>query len=320
MQFPLSAQAVPTFLFALFAKDHRTDVHPWCLAIAGLTSCAYVFVVYFLHIQNNPDALPIDAGVSGFALNMAIVISLEAVRRAVFGNVATDGTTTVFPGRPQWDMPKWSRFGDKPLTPQLLWKSMEGTNEVITNPWFVVGMVFAITMMTPMVPGLEPPISADGVFAYEPSVVNGLPWWAFKIIMFCLPPTVLLLYAIYQYPNEYFTPDEKKIETEGIDPDLVELTREEMGRRTSYDEQNVLVQRRKSSIVATMEELGLTKEMDIEEEKATRRMSTPSQRKLVSLVSARRLENHNEQTDKIDEAAEEMEVDAKLAEETELTD
>jgi hypothetical protein len=281
VQFPLSAQAVPIFLFGLFSTDHRTDVHPWCLAIGGLSACIYVFIVYFTHIQENPEALPIDPGITGFALNLAIVISSEAVRRTVFGNPTTDGATVLFPGRPQWDMPKWSRFGEKPLTPQLLWKSMEGTNEVITNPWFLVTMVFSISMMTPLVPESEPPLE-DGIFSYPPAVINGLPWWAFKIILLALVPTVLLLYAVYDFPDEYHTPDEKEIETEGIDPDLVELTMEEMGRRTSYDETNVLVQRRKSSIIATMEELGMKQE-------STRRMSTPTERKLVALVSARRL-------------------------------
>ena len=58
------------------------------------------------------------------------------------------------------------------------------------------------------------------------------------------------------------------IEKDGIDPDVVELTPKEMGRRMSYDQQNDLLHRRRSTIRAKMSELGLSAEMarDVEDE------------------------------------------------------
>lgn len=241
-----------------------------------------------------------DSGVTGFVLNVTISVSLEAVRRALAGapkagDPKADGTRTMqlaYPERPEWDVPKLTRFGEHVLTPQLLWKSMEGVNEAMTSYWFVAYMLFSISMVTPLVAQFEPPIN-DGVFAYAPSVIRGLPWWAFKIILLCIMPTIGLLVAIYFYPNEFPTIDEKVIETEGIDPDLVEMTPQEMGRRSAYDETNILIHKRRSSISATMDELGIRSvAMDAdgqEEGGANRRMSTPSQQRLVSLVSARRL-------------------------------
>jgi hypothetical protein len=96
-----------------------------------------------------------------------------------------------------------------------------------------------------------------------------------------LVPTFLLLGAIFKMPNQFPT-DEKKIEKEGIDVDVVEMTQEELGRRTSYDEQNALIHRRCSSISVAMEDLGLT---------ASHRgllettPPTPSHRKLLALAT-----------------------------------
>lgn len=273
-------------------------MHPWCLAIGAVSASIYVFSIYFSYVKDNKDALPIDPGVTGFLLNIAITVGLEAIRRAVGSETlkfnATGTTKLLYPDRPQWDVPKLSRFGDNILTPQLLWKSMEGVNEAMTNFWFVGFILFAISMATPMTAEYEPPLT-DGVFSYAPAVFNGLPWWAFKIILMCIVPTVGLLGAIYFYPDDFPMKDEEVIEKEGIDPNLVELTPEEMGRRSMYDEQNELIHRRRSSISATMEELGIAIAANDDKPGAmTRRASTPSQMKLVSLVSGRNMETFAE--------------------------
>merc|ERR1712154_501865 len=70
------------------------------------------------------------------------------------------------------------------------------------------------------------------------------------------------------------------------------MTREELGRRTSYDEQNVLIHRRRSSISHEMDKLGLTE--------SKRRLlqqqfhPSPSQRHLAMLAmqSSRSLLSH----------------------------
>jgi hypothetical protein len=152
-----------------------------------------------------------------------------------------------------------SRFGDHILTPQLLWKSMEGVREPMTNISWVALLLVTISIITPLVPESEPPFNTDetgNAFLYPPATVNGLPWWAFKILLLSVLPTIYLLVSVYQSPS-VFPIDRKKIETEGVDPDLVELTPKEMGRRSSYDEKNVLIHRRRSTISQTMEELGM---------------------------------------------------------------
>ena len=321
VQFAISAQAVPAFLIGLYSYNRKTDVHPWCISISALTASAYVFAIYFGYLKPSDSPKAVNAGVSGFALQLATIVVLESTRRlfGIGGNNTKDVSNDsegdeddyhfegsmennhemvdtpqlLYPNRPEWDIPKLSRFGGNvALTPQRIWKSMEGVNEPLTKPTWCFLMFFTISMCTPMVPGMEPPMSTSetgqSFFLYAPSVFNGLPWWAFKTILLCIVPTVLLLVAIYQMPNQ-FPVDEEKIVKEGIDPDIVEMTQEEMGQRTSYDEPNELIQRRRTSISQTMDELGFHKGG------SRRRMMsgefvgvvpmTSSQRKLTSLVT-----------------------------------
>lgn len=191
-------------------------------------------------------------------------------------NPSSDVPLLLYSERPTWDVPKLSRFGDgtAPLTPAMLWRAMEGVNEPLANPWWCFLMFFSISMCTPIVAGMEPPLmtSATGqsFFANAPAVVNGLPWWVFKITLFCVIPTVLLLVAIMSTPNQFPESEEEKIVASGDDDkkninnnmamindrwdaNLVEMTRDEMGRRTSYDETNEWIQRRRSSISQYLE-------------------------------------------------------------------
>ena len=311
IQFALSAQAVPAFIFGLYSYNKKTDFHPWCIALGAMSSTIFIFGYFFGYIKPNAgNTKPIDTGMLGFLLQLAVIFVLESLRR-VFGmtprtdsvdvNVDEDDKeqqaskssnklSLLFPNRPQWDIPKLSRFGDHNLSPQLVWKSMEGINEPLTNPWWCFLMFFSISMVTPLTSENEPPMNpaVDGgaslaSFLYPPAVYNGLPWWAFKAILLCIVPTVLLLIAIYNMPDQ-FPVNEKKIETEGIDPNLVEMTREELGKRTSYDEQNILIHRRRSSISQTMDELGLTKS-ELMEVSMRSTASTPSQRRLSALAT-----------------------------------
>lgn len=303
IQFALSAQAVPAFLTGLFAYNKKTDIHPWCIVGGAFVATIYVFSLYFGYVKPTPDSLPVDSGVTGFILQFFVMGLLEGIRRLVVGAEATrdlapkkkvDDSTEMellYAGRPSWDVPKLSRFGQHSLTPQLVWKSMEGVNEPLANPWWCFMMFFIVTMITPLTAGLEPPLDTQdttgNVFLYPPAVVRGLPWWAFKAIMFSLVPTFLLLLAIFRMPDN-FPVDEEKIAKEGIDIDLVEMTKEEMNKRTSYDETNELITRRRSSIALTMQELGLLEEKPQEKKEF---VPTPNQRRLSALAmqSSRRL-------------------------------
>mmetsp|Transcript_11220 Transcript_11220/g.24297 ORF Transcript_11220/g.24297 Transcript_11220/m.24297 type:complete len:771 (-) Transcript_11220:263-2575(-) len=316
IQFPLSMQAVPAFILGLYTINHRRDIHPWCIATGALSATAYVFGIYFGYLRNASSPVPIDAGMTGVFLNIIVTILMEALRR-IFGisksSPRSDSGVTaaagvsctyeqqadsesqvsrtsqlLFPRRPAWDVPKLTRFGEHSFPPELVWKSMEGVNEPMANPWWAFMMFFAISLITPLVAENQPPLDpATGTFYgfVPPATVNGIPWWAFKILMLSIVPCTLLLIAIWNMPNA-FVVDEKKIAKEGIDPDLVELTPQEMGKRDSYDEQNILVSRRRLSISASMKSLGITQE---EIKRAEDSAMVESRRQLSALVSARDL-------------------------------
>jgi hypothetical protein len=275
IQFSLSAQAVPAFLVGLFSYNKKTDIHPWCMATGALTATVYVFAFYFGYIKPNSDSLPINAGVVGFILQFVVAVLLEGIRRSIGGAEATRdqeaqtkkddsgpqaGQQLLYTDRPAWDVPKLARFGQESLTPQLVWKSMEKVDEPLTNPWWCFMMFFIISIATPLTNELSPPMDTEdltgSVFLYAPAVIRGLPWWAFKSIILSLVPTFLLLAAIFRMPDNFPT-DEEKIVKEGIDPNLVEMTQEEMNKRTSYDATNELIMRRRSSISQSMRDLGL---------------------------------------------------------------
>jgi hypothetical protein len=65
---------------------------------------------------------------------------------------------------------------------------------------------------------------------------------------------VILVVAVKNMPTS-FPIDEEKIQNEGIDPDLVELTLHEKGMRQSYDGTNILVEQRRNSITELLSSL-----------------------------------------------------------------
>jgi hypothetical protein len=289
LQFPLTFAIVPPFLFGLFASD-KFDLHPWALAAGTGVSSVYIFIIYFCYMKNS-GSLAIDAGVTGFLVNVFVVVCVELScrygarrrkkRRMMMAATTTngadsdenkgkeyvehDGVRIVRPDRPTWDFPRLARFGDKPLTPRMLNKAMEGVNENLTNIWFSIMFFTILTFATPIVAELLPPIPAD-ITQYFPGTVNGMPWWAFKALMVSLIAYTMNAIMIYQLPDEYPTNDPAKIGKEGIDLSLVELTVPEMGRRTSYDERNDLIAHRRSTISRTMQDMGICVEEEEDEE------------------------------------------------------
>jgi solute:Na+ symporter, SSS family len=319
VQTPLSAQAVPAFLIGLYSYRRSWEIHPWSIAISAIMATAYVITFYFGYLKGKTGAKGVDAGITGFMVQLFLIAVCEFVRRlvclgskkqpksqrSVQDSKASSGYTFMFPQRPSWDVPKLRRFGEHALTPELLWKSMEGMYEPITNPWWMFTMFFSITMATPWTDSLQPGIdTSDGGSAFftPPATVGGLPWWAFKTILLCVIPSLLLLFTILMTPDE-FPIDEVAIGTKGIDPDLVELTPKEMGGRTAYDEVNSSIRLRRSSILNTMEELGIK---DIKVPNASEIHLTPLQVMLKGLaLEASRPFDMNDKTEVIKEKSEE---------------
>jgi hypothetical protein len=199
-----------------------------------------------------PNPRPINSGVLAFGCQLATTFLLECARRlavdrknrSVFspGQPETadtekqtlDEMTADFTNRPAWDFPKMQRFGHRPLTPAfLLWELVEGIKEPMTNIW-ACGFLFLVAcMLTPLVPENKPPFDEqNGEFVYEPATFNGLLWWAFKIILLGIIPTVAFVGMAYCLPDS-FEPDDEKIMKDGMDPDAIILTTPEMGRRTT---------------------------------------------------------------------------------------
>ena len=146
IQFPLTMQGVPAFLFALFATSKATDIHPWCLAASAWASMAWVFAIYFGYLKVDEDPAPINAGITGLAIQAVLLVVFESTRRTLFPDKADadlvaplkDGAEKEkaklwYPNRPAFDVPCTKRFGDRPLTPDMLWRMMEGVHEPMTN-------------------------------------------------------------------------------------------------------------------------------------------------------------------------------------------
>lgn len=289
IQFPLTMQVVPPFLVGLFATNATTDFHPWCLAAAIASSSIYVIGIYFGYLRQTPAA--IDPGITGVAIQAVLAVIFETLNRSVVSRKTTgkpSASALLHPNRPSWDIPKMARFGATTLTPELMWKSMKGFYEPMTNMYWTILMFVSISLITPIVEPSEPPLAEDGTgFLYIPYTIDGLPWWAFKIILLSAIPFVLLLIAIYKIPSDFPMDDEATIAKKGVDVNLVPLTSKEMGRRSSYDEQNVLIHRRRSSISSAMDDIGIqpTTTQAVEEANIS-----PSQKRLSSLVYARDLD------------------------------
>lgn len=156
-------------------------------------------------------------------------------------------------------------------------------------------LVLTFSLTTPLVAENQPPL-IDGVFSSDPPTFRGLPWFAFKIILMCILPYGVMLLGLFYTPSK-FPADEGKIEKEGVDPNVVELTQKELGRRVSYDEPNELAFKRRSTIRETMLDLGIESDPVLAEEEQENAALIQNRRRFSSLVLG-----------KIDIIPEEMEV------------
>ena len=160
--------------------------------------------------------------------------------------------------RPSWDIPQFARFGEGPLTFELINKMMGSFPEPMRSVAFNMFFFLSVSVITPLVAEGQPVINADtGEFVSDPPIVRGIPWWFLKQTLLTVVPYVVLLKLIYDVPNEYEY-DEEKIDREGIDVEVLELTPNELNFRVSFDSRNESVLRRRSAISTKMEALGLS--------------------------------------------------------------
>lgn len=161
----------------------------------------------------------------------------------------------------------------------LLDDMMVNFPEPLRNGWFVLAMFVAVTIVTPLVAESQPALIDDGTaFVSSPSVVNGLPWWFFKQILICLIPYGMALFVLWTTPTEYPF-DEEKIDQEGINPEIIELTSSEMNHREAFDSPMSSVRLRRSTISIKMDELGLSSKEEKPRPPMEKRLSSMIQRR-----------------------------------------
>jgi hypothetical protein len=134
------------------------------------------------------------------------------------------------------------RFGDTPLTPEKLWKSMEGVYEPMASQWYPLLLLLLLVVIVPLVPASEPALNELGYFVTPPFLIHGLPWWVTKLILLCAIFPILLVYNLYHTPRQF------AIDELTIDPDLLEMKREELLYRKVYDERNKYITQRRQLV------------------------------------------------------------------------
>jgi hypothetical protein len=281
INFPIIMQAVPAYIFGLYATECG-EIHPWSLTIGAWVGEAYVFLFFFIYVYENSAAAPVNAGITGVLINLVVVACVElAIRR----KSSKQGGTL---NQPEWDMPAHERFGETRLTSQLLDKMMDNFNEPLRDKWFVLGFFVAVSICTPWLAEGQPALTDDtsvATFPYTnlPPVIRGLPYWFFKQILLSTVPYLMTFYVLWNMPS-VFPFNEKKIDTEGIDPDIIEMTPEEMNVRPGFDVANESIKSRRSLVGAKMEELGISLKKELQ-------ARPPMEKRLSSVVLGKITEN-----------------------------
>mmetsp|Transcript_6180 Transcript_6180/g.7780 ORF Transcript_6180/g.7780 Transcript_6180/m.7780 type:complete len:135 (-) Transcript_6180:271-675(-) len=109
-------------------------------------------------------------------------------------------------------------------------------------------------------------MSTDGQFVTAPSIVRGLPWWFFKQIILCIIPYFAIAIVLYDMPWNYPS-NAEDVDTEGIDPDTLEMTPMELNMRLSYGASSRALKPGLSSIRNTgMKEMGLNQPISSDKE------------------------------------------------------
>lgn len=244
IQFSLSSQAVPAFMFGLYSTNKKRDAHPWILSIGAVAGSITVVSLYFGYIKAVEAPRQVNVGITGFLVNMTVIFLLEIGRRLLGGAAATEETPhaqtigeeqvqILFPGRPTWDIPSLSKFGSTCLSPKLIWDSMEGINEPLANPYWCLLMFVLQSITAPWSAASEPPYnpSEESVFLYPPATINGLPWWFFKAVILNAVCSLVLLVGVYNSPN-YLPGEMNVMEEEGVQDFGMEMARNEKGNNT----------------------------------------------------------------------------------------
>ena len=97
------------------------------------------------------------------------------------------------------------KFGTQPLTGNLIKEWMKDIREPAVEPWFPLLALCLSLMCTPITETDTPPLGDDGQLLWPPNITNGMPTWAFRVLIALLLATLVLLYAIWIMPDDLDT-------------------------------------------------------------------------------------------------------------------
>mmetsp|Transcript_4892 Transcript_4892/g.7623 ORF Transcript_4892/g.7623 Transcript_4892/m.7623 type:complete len:600 (-) Transcript_4892:1622-3421(-) len=206
---------LPIYFFGLYGRS--IDPHPWILCFSAICGAATVAILHYTYLQRDPENQPvmIAAGIAGAGLNFALVVLLEGVRSLWScyskkkGEEQSDNSHSI----PTWDLPNLSRFDgghNAYLSSDFIWEAMEGIREPLVEHWFVFLMVGITVLLTPFTEPSTPPLDDTGNLVWAPNLVNGIPAWAFQIVMILVPLTIFLLYCIMAMSDDLFPENQSK--------------------------------------------------------------------------------------------------------------
>jgi len=134
----------------------------------------------------------------------------------------------------------------------------------------------AVSIVTPIVASGQPVLTTQEEF--DPPTYRGVPWWFFKQILLCIVPYVMVCAVLWDMPSEYPF-DEKEIDKDGVEPETLEMTPNELNFRQSFDAPNESILRRRSIISTKMQELGIHSPLEKDEE-----IAIPADLRLSSVI------------------------------------
>jgi hypothetical protein len=247
VQFGMTLQAVPTLFTGLFGTKY-TLLHPYTLALSAWAGTILVIYIHYIYNDDSPE-YKLEPGFTGCMLNMLCLIIIEGTLRVHGRYFSGENTNWLVASSlkklPECDTPCCARFGDGPLTTDLLWSMMKGVYEPALDLWWVLLCIVTTISSLPLIAKGSPEV-VDGALVTAPGTIGGIPDWAFKIFMYAVFYTSLVLIAIYKIPAM-----DKEDEDAVEDVDTLELKKEELLFRRSYDEVNLKARERRSSVRAS---------------------------------------------------------------------
>lgn len=190
--FGMLLNALPSYLVGLFGS-RAFNCHPWTLSLGLVSGCGSLLLK--LALLRKP--LTIGASLQGIVVNLLVLSVAEVLLRLCSLVVLQWRSTLSFGTRPYWDSPDTLHFGLSKLEADLVHEVMGTGQPSVLSIFFFTGL---ITLVVPFGPSFVPPLE-DGHFLFDPELIDGLPYWVWKLLMTCLAGTISVLVYILRIAN-----------------------------------------------------------------------------------------------------------------------